>query len=1063
VPVCAQCGTENPGAARFCMACGEPMAVHGPPDEVRKTVTVVFSDVVGSTPLGERLDPEALRRLMTRYFDRMKAVVERHGGVVEKFIGDAVMAVFGIPAVHEDDALRAVRAAAEMRSALADLNRELARDHGVTVEARTGVNTGKVVAGDPSRGQTLATGDAINTAARLQQAAGPGEILLGAPTFRLVRDGVKVDTMEPLELKGKEGAVEAFRLRDVLPEAEAISRRLDSPMVGREREGQVLRLAFDRAVEEKTCHLVTVLGSAGVGKSRLIEEFLGSLADEVAVLRGRCLPYGEGITFWPVAEVIRHAAGIGEEEPAEDARTRLRGLLEGEEGADIIFERVAQVLGLTADSAVPEETFWAIRKLLEALARRRPLAIVFDDIHWAEPTFLDLVEHVADFSRDAPLLLVCLSRQELLDRRPGWGGGKVNATAMLLEPLDETECDILIENLLGRARLSKEARDRIVEAAEGNPLFVEEMLSMLIDEGLLVRQNGDWVPTSDLSKVAVPPTIQALLAARLEHLDREERAVMQRASVMGRVFYRGAVADMSPEPARQAVGTHLATLVRRELIRPHATEFSDETYRFRHILIRDAAYEAMPKETRAELHEQFAGWLEVRAGERLREYEEFLGYHLERAHRYRAELGPLDEHGRGLGERAGELLGRAGLRAETRGDVAGAINLLERATALLPEADPARIRLLPVLGSALQDAAQFDRAGQLLNDGLELAARAGERAAELALHLKLVLQRVSTDPSVSFEEGLREAEGILLQAEELDDPRILVEAHHAVAILEFWSGRSAKAEEIAEKAIARAEEAGLSVGQTFELYRALFSATVWGHTPVDRGMERWQGILKKASGALEGWAFSALATLHAMRGEFDEARAYNERSDRRLLELGLLLPYSAGHIWAAVEELAGNPEGVEWRMREGIEELRTAGETGYLSTSAVWLAEALYEQGRYDEALDATRLSQETTAPGDVASQAGWRSIRAKIYAVTGRLEEAETLAREAVTVSDTTDHLKQIGDVRMALATVLRAGGRPEEAVEVARRALDAYEQKGNVVSAGRTRQFMEELASEA
>jgi class 3 adenylate cyclase len=642
------------------MACGAPLAAEAARQDVRKTVTVLFSDVVGSTPLGERLDPETLRRLMSRYFDRMKAVVERHGGTVEKFIGDAVMAVFGIPAVHEDDALRAVRAASEMREALADLNRELERDHGVTVEARTGINTGQVVAGDPSRGQTLATGDAINTAARLQQAAAPGEILLGAPAFRLVRDGVKVDTMEPLELKGKEGAVEAFRLRDVLPEAEAITRRLDSPMVGRDRERQVLRLAFDRAVEEKTCHLVTVLGAAGVGKSRLIEEFLGSLSDDVTVLRGRCVPYGEGITFWPVAEVVRSAGGIGEEEPAEDARAKLRALCEGEEDAEVVFERVAQVLGLTADSAVPEETFWAIRKLLESLARRSPLVVVFDDIHWAEPRFLDLMEHLADFSRDAPLLLVCLSRQELLDHRPGWGGGKVNATSMLLEPLNEAECDLLMENILGRARLSEEARDRIVEAAEGNPLFVEEMLSMLIDEGLLVRQNGDWVPTSDLSTVTVPPTIQALLAARLEQLEGEERAVIQRASVVGRVFYRGAVAELSPEPTRQAVGAHLATLVRRELIRPHATEFSDETYRFRHILIRDAAYEAMPKETRAELHERFAGWLEAKAGERLREYEEFLGYHLEQAHRYRAELGPLDEHGRALGVRARATPGSGG-------------------------------------------------------------------------------------------------------------------------------------------------------------------------------------------------------------------------------------------------------------------------------------------------------------------------------------------------------------------------------------------------------------------
>jgi class 3 adenylate cyclase/tetratricopeptide (TPR) repeat protein len=1044
------------------MTCGAPLAAEAAAQEIRKTVTVLFSDVVGSTPLGERLDPETLRRLMSRYFDRMKAVVERHGGVVEKFIGDAVMAVFGIPAVHEDDALRAVRAASEMREALADLNRELERDHGVTVEARTGVNTGQVVAGDPSRRQTLATGDAINTAARLEQAAAPGEILLGAPTFRLVRDGVKVDTMKPLELKGKEGAVEAFRLRDVLPEAEAITRRLDSPMVGRDREHQVLRLAFDRAVEEKTCHLVTVLGAAGVGKSRLIEEFLGSLSDDVTVLRGRCVPYGEGITFWPVAEVVRSAGGIGEEEPAEDARAKLRALCEGEEDAEVVFERVAQVLGLTADSAVPEETFWAIRKLLESLARRSPLVVVFDDIHWAEPRFLDLMEHLADFSRDAPLLLVCLSRQELLDHRPGWGGGKVNATSMLLEPLNEAECDLLMENLLGRARLSEEARDRIVEAAEGNPLFVEEMLSMLIDEGLLVRQNGDWVPTSDLSTVTVPPTIQALLAARLEQLEGEERAVIQRASVVGRVFYRGAVAELSPEPARQAVASHLATLVRRELIRPHATEFSDETYRFRHILIRDAAYEAMPKETRADLHERFAVWLEAKAGERLREYEEFLGYHLEQAHRYRAELGPLGDHGRELGVRAGRLLAQAGKRASARGDVTGAINLLDRASNLLPRDDPERIRLLPVLAGELQKGAQLERARPVLSEALELAVKAGDRPAELRTRLNIAFQRIATDPSVPFGDVLQESERILERAEELGDPQILIEAQRTLATMEFWVGRSERAEQLSERGLARAKDAGIPRGQTLELYRGLHMATVWGKISVERGLRRWTEILEDSSGLLEAWALSAVGSLLAMRGDFDAARDFMEKAGRLRLELGQTLEYFAAHHWALVEDLAGNHEGVEQYMRRGIEVLQEAGETGFLSTSAVWLAGALYEQGRFEEALEFTRLSEETAARDDVASQAGWRLARAKVYAKQGRLQEAEQLAREAFAIVDRTDHLYQVGESHLTLAMVLREAGKRDDAAVEARKARESFEQKGNVVSAGRAGALLEGLASE-
>jgi class 3 adenylate cyclase/tetratricopeptide (TPR) repeat protein len=1043
------------------MACGVTLVSEGP-QEVRKTVTVVFSDVVGSTPLGERLDPETLRRLMSRYFERMKAVVERHGGVVEKFIGDAVMAVFGIPAVHEDDALRAVRAAAEMRDALADLNRELERDHGVTVEARTGVNTGQVVAGDPSRGQTLATGDAINTAARLQQAAGPGQILLGASTFRLVREGVKVDTMEPLELKGKEGTVEAFSLREVLPEAEAIPRRLDSPMVGRERERQLLQLAFDRAVEEKTCHLVTVLGSAGVGKSRLIEEFLGSLGDDVTALRGRCLAYGEGITFWPVAEVIRSAAGIGEEEPAEDARAKLRGLCEGEESADLIFERVAQVLGLTADSAVPEETFWAIRKLLEAVARLGPVAIVFDDIHWAEPRFLDLVEHLADFSRDAPLLVVCLSRQELLDRRPAWGGGKVNATSMLLEPLDETECDVLIENLLGRARLSTEARDRIVEAAEGNPLFVEEMLSMLIDEGLLVRQNGDWLPTSDLSAVSVPPTIQALLAARLEQLDGEERAVMQRASVVGRVFYRGAVAELSPEPAREAVGSHLTALVRRELIRPHGTEFSDETYRFRHILIRDAAYEAMPKETRAELHERFAGWLEARAGERLREYEEFLGYHLEQAHRYRAELGPLDEHGRQLATRAGELLARAGKRAAARGDVTGSVNLLSRAADLLPREDPERVRLLPDLGEMFQEAARFGRSSEILQEATDLAAATGDRVAEIRAGLGRVFYRISTDPSTSFVEMAREAEALLRQAEELGDEELLIDAQGRVGMVMFWAGRAAAAEELVERALTVATDRGVSMGQLSVLRRAMVSPIVWGHVPTDRGRAWCEQMLGQVTGSLEGWIHGGLAALLAMQGDFKGAREHAARAAAILEEFGMTLTLAAAHLPALIESLAGDPVAMEAAIRPGMEVLRAAGETGFLSTSAVVLAEALYQQGRYDEGEEAARHAEELAAQGDVASQMGWRYIRAKLLARRGRFDEAEALAYEAAGIARQTDHLYLIGVTLTSVGEVLRMAGKTAEAKRILEEALEAHQRKGSLVMLRRTERLLRELAGE-
>ena len=484
---CSRCGQENPEGFAFCGACAAPLAPTEPARDVRKVVTVVFSDVTGSTALGEQLDPESLRRVMGRYFDEMQTVVESHEGTVEKFIGDAVMAVFGVPVLHEDDALRAVRAATEMRERLAALNEELERDWGVTIAVRTGVNTGEVVAGDGSEGQRFATGDAVNVAKRFEEAAPAGEILLGETTYRLVRDAVEVEPTEPLGLKGKSEAVRAYRLVTLAGDLPGRARRLDSPMVGRGRELAALEQAYQRAVGERACLLFTVLGAAGVGKSRLIAEFLARVGGEATVMRGRCLPYGEGITYWPLAEALRGHYG-------EDPLAAIERVLSGDE-APLIAERIAAAIDLGGSAgAPPDETAWALRRLFEAEGRTRPLVALFDDLQWAEPTFLDLVEHLADWAREAPILLICLARPEFLDERPSWGGGKFNATSVLLERLSDGESAELVTNLLGRAQLDETVRDRIMSAAEGNPLFVEEMLAMLIDDGLLTRSDGTWVP-----------------------------------------------------------------------------------------------------------------------------------------------------------------------------------------------------------------------------------------------------------------------------------------------------------------------------------------------------------------------------------------------------------------------------------------------------------------------------------------------------------------------------------------------------------------------------------------
>src|SRR5947207_86178 len=502
--------------------------------EVRKTVTVLFSDLVDSTALGSALDPEALRRLMSRYFEEMSAVLIRHGGTVEKYIGDAIMAVFGIPVVREDDALRALRAASEMRDRLVVLNEEVERIWGVRIATRTGVNSGEVVAGDGADGHLFATGEAVNVAKRLEEVAQSEEILIGEVTARLAGHDVRLEPTGPR--KAKHGVrMDALRLVEVLPGAPGRALRFDSPLVGRERQLGSLVSAFTNAVTDRTCHLFTVLGTAGVGKSRLVEEFVRGLGADVRVLRGRCLPYGAGIAYWPVAEVVRDAVGGGPHGDDRQWVETIAAQVEGEPKAELIAERVAQALGLGGpsrggESRVPlrrpggnEDTFWALRKFFEAIARRQPLVVVFDDVHWGETTFLDLVEHIADFSRDAPMLLLCIGRPELLDERRGWGGGKLNATSILLEALSDGDCRQLIANLLDHASLPAEVENRIAAATGGNPFFTEELLAMLIDDELLTRRDGHWIASHDLSELPVPPTINALLAGHLERLPEDEQ------------------------------------------------------------------------------------------------------------------------------------------------------------------------------------------------------------------------------------------------------------------------------------------------------------------------------------------------------------------------------------------------------------------------------------------------------------------------------------------------------------------------------------------------------------
>ena len=1004
---CPTCGQQNPNVSRYCSACGAGLAATAA-REVRKTVTVLFADVTGSTALGERLDPESLRRVMSRYFDAMREVLERHGGRVEKFIGDAVMAVFGIPRLHEDDALRALRAASEMRERLASLNEQLEREFDVRLAMRMGVNTGEVVTGDAGSGERLATGDAVNVAARLEQAAQPGEILLGEKTARLAHSAIDVVPIEPLRLKGKAKTFPAYRLLQIVEGGSPVDRRFDTAFVGRRPELDRIARAFKENLTDRRCRLITILGSAGIGKSRLAREAASALRDEADVRFGRCLPYGEGITYWPMREIF---AAAGSEED----------------------------LAAALSAGAPEEVFWSVRKAFERRARERPLVLALEDIHWAEPTLLDLIEHLAAWTRDAPVLLLCLARPELLDERPGWGGGEPRPEILNLQPLSHDESEELIEKLLGGVQLDDDTRARIRTVAEGNPLFVEQLLAMLAEGGMPDQ---------------VPPTIQALLAARLDALPDDERDLLERASIVGLEFEWEALRELAPERHRPR-GTHLASLMRKELIIPH--EVIEDTFRFRHLLIRDASYDRLPKELRSELHERFAGWLNGRD----EEFEEIVGYHLEQAYRSVAELGPPGDRGKALAERAAERLAASGRRAHARGDMPAAANLLGRAADLLPSSHRLRLELLPALGRALFEGGEMERADSVLSEAVERGRSAGERGLATDAAVALIHVRLLMAPETSSEEVAREVEDAIRVFEELGDESGLARALGIAGTFRFWLGEMVAAGEDLERSARYAREVGDRAQEAHSLAYVLM-VLLWGPTPVGEALERVEELSPRAEGnrRLEATLLRVRGQLEAMQGHLDSARELMAQARALAQELGLEVLLAAGIApsMAEVELLAGDPAAAERELRPACEALERMGNWGNLAVLAPRLAEALFAQGRDEEAMRLTELTERITNAWDAEPQIAWRRLRAKLLARGGDVEGAERLARDATALAARTDYLDERAKAVADLAEVLRLAGRQLESAAALEEAIGLHERKGNVLAAETLRGLLAE-----
>jgi class 3 adenylate cyclase/tetratricopeptide (TPR) repeat protein len=952
---------------------------------VRKVVTVLFCDLAGYTSAGDALDPEALQALQSRYFEDARAALERHGGTVEKFIGDAVMAVFGIPVLHEDDALRALRAAVELRDAVSALG----------FESRIGVNTGEVVAG---AGDALVTGDAVNVAARLEQAAEPSEILLGERTLQLARDAVEVEAVEPVTAKGKPEPVEAYRLLRVVEGAPAFERRLDAPLVGRQEELARVRSAFDAALAERSPRLVTAFGPPGIGKTRLAREVAASLDNEADVLVGRCLPYGEGITYWPLAEIYRQAR-------AEDA------------------------WGTALAAGSPEDVAWEVRKWLESRARTRPQTLVFEDIHWAEPPLLDLIEHVAEWSRDAPMLVFCLARPDLRDMRAAWSG-----EAITLEPLTGEESDELIESLLGEASLDGATRSRIRDVAEGNPLFVEQLLAMIADGS---------------APDEVPATIQALLAARLDALPDEEREIVERASIVGLDFEWEALGELAPDRQRPS-GSRLASLVRKELLRPH--EAIDDTFRFRHMLIRDAAYDRIPKGQRADLHERFAGWLDGR-GE---EFEEIIGYHLEQAHRCLAELGQNGERGNELARRAADCLAASGKRAFERGDLSAAADLLGRAVSLLPSGDPARVRLLPMLGRSLTDRGEWDRARVLLGEAIEQ----GEPATAADATVANLFLWLHSDPQASHAALRPSLEQAIRTFEEEEDLAGLANGLYLAGLMRFWRGEATKAIEELERAADYARAAGDRTIEA-EIYSSLLN--VARHGPMSSSaLEALVAELRRrvpTSRRLGIRALSTLGFVAALRGDFDVARGLYEESRTLAQEFGM--PAFVGNE-ADAELLAGNGPAAERVLREELAELEQIGDLGHYTSLVLPLVDALVLQGRGEESEHEVELAARHVIDDDADAQMGLHSSKAVLLLLRGDVVAAEIHAREAVAVARRTEYTIAHMRALRGLADVLSAAGRPEEAREALEQAILLAREKESIAHERILRAKLDQLAEQ-
>jgi DNA-binding SARP family transcriptional activator/tetratricopeptide (TPR) repeat protein len=972
-----------------------------PAMQFRRLVTILFVDVVESMALAAALDPEALGTVLRRFFETVSAAIDRHGGKVEKYAGDAVMAAFGIPVSHEDDALRAARAALDVKAGIAALNEQLVREHGIGLEIRLGLETGEVVATPTDARQRLVTGEAVGIAAKLEQSASTDEIVVGELAGRLIDHAATLEPLSPLAIKGKREPVRPYRLLALSPVAPAFEARQDGALVGRKRELAALRRALKRAVDGSATRVALVSAPPGVGKSRLAAEFTRR-AKGVTTLWGRCLSYGDGITYWPVREVLAEAR-------ASD-------------------ERDAILAALEAETPPPApEIAWLFRRFCEAIAAERPLVVVLDDVHWAEPTFLELVDHLAG-KGDGPILVVCLARDELHETSPDFLGARGNVDRIELDALSADETEALVDGL-GGTILESDQRARVVEAAEGNPLFLEQLLALALEGGLREQR--------------VPETIQALLAARLDRLGPGERAVLERGAVIGKEFKADDVVALLDPDAASTADAHLDTLVGRGFVRAGG----DGAFGFRHVLVQDAVYRAAPKRLRADLHERYADRLDLQLPD-FADLDEFVGYHLEQAYRLRTELGEADRRTERLAEDGGRRLGEAGVRAIKRADMPASLALLRRATALTPSDNVRRGALLQDLGIVLEAAGEPDESIAAHESATEAARVTKDLATEVSARVELEHMRLPRTPGATADALLDATNVAIPVLEAAGDHRRLGRA----LLFKGWvyggrRGRHAERLDAAEQALPHYRQSTWPVSTCVgEIANALY----YGPTPVPEAVARCEELLatEVANQYGEANVGAFLGGLVAQEGDIDRARELiaSARATYEDLGHGLAQGTFSG-VLGDVELLADDLVAAETVLRWMCDEFAERRAYSRLASKAGDLAEALYRQERLDEAAEWVETAEKHSALDDLDARVLWMPVAAKVMARRGDFDAALSLGRDAVALAASGDALNRTAKAIVDMAEVLRLSGQDELARKELESALSLYERKVNAV----------------